>query len=347
MLDVTQVIKAVQHNCHISDAQYAGNYSLCVFLLKMREFFRWEQGLSLSAGLPKSDVGTWMTQREDFWSQLEEASYTPLQLNQNQIDPFDSDSINAHLIPLGYVYSSGFGVFHKPHFFIGKLKYHKQTEDYTLYVAEQEHARELVAPPAMTRGNQIFIRQESLRRFIWEKIEEWQWKKKLHTPMGRVLAMIGSEDLELIMDRLVENETETLILHEVGEIEAGKSLGENWQNMIAGLKNVKAEFILRAMRDLLADTLVTLPKLIGTNQQLAIHFYFGNFSGMRKALYPQLMEAYEQWVEGGSILPLEQEVQRGSSHWLEQCQFMLAQFNNGPEEFGLAVENICRDHNIS
>jgi hypothetical protein len=42
MLNLGQVVATVQKNCHISDAQYAGDYTLCIFLLKMREFYRWE-----------------------------------------------------------------------------------------------------------------------------------------------------------------------------------------------------------------------------------------------------------------------------------------------------------------
>ncbi|HKJ07631.1 MAG TPA: hypothetical protein VKA76_00940, partial [Gammaproteobacteria bacterium] len=43
----------VQKNCHISDARYAGDYTLCIYLLKMREYYRWEKGYSLDASLNK------------------------------------------------------------------------------------------------------------------------------------------------------------------------------------------------------------------------------------------------------------------------------------------------------
>ncbi len=39
------LIGAVQMNCHIADARHATDLSLCIYLLQMREFFRWEQGL--------------------------------------------------------------------------------------------------------------------------------------------------------------------------------------------------------------------------------------------------------------------------------------------------------------
>lgn len=36
---------AVQYNCHISDARHGADYSLCIYLMKMREYYRWEQRL--------------------------------------------------------------------------------------------------------------------------------------------------------------------------------------------------------------------------------------------------------------------------------------------------------------
>ena len=40
MYDIESLRTTVQHNCHISDARYAGHNALCIFLLKMREYFR-------------------------------------------------------------------------------------------------------------------------------------------------------------------------------------------------------------------------------------------------------------------------------------------------------------------
>jgi hypothetical protein len=51
----------VQRNCDIADAQFAGNYSLCTYLLKMREFYRWERGLPFSAALDRQAVGDWVS----------------------------------------------------------------------------------------------------------------------------------------------------------------------------------------------------------------------------------------------------------------------------------------------
>ncbi len=43
-----ELISQVQHNCDISDANHAGNYTLCIYLLKMREYYRWIHALDFS-----------------------------------------------------------------------------------------------------------------------------------------------------------------------------------------------------------------------------------------------------------------------------------------------------------
>ena len=43
-LDELQSLRrSVQRNCDISDAEFAQSYSLCTYLLKMRELYRWER----------------------------------------------------------------------------------------------------------------------------------------------------------------------------------------------------------------------------------------------------------------------------------------------------------------
>ena len=72
------LLTAVQRNCHISDARYAGDYTLCIYLLKMREYFRWEMGYAFEDALPESDLGEWLKQREGYWQEIEDESFAEL-----------------------------------------------------------------------------------------------------------------------------------------------------------------------------------------------------------------------------------------------------------------------------
>ena len=84
---------------------------MCVFLLKMREYYRWEKQIPLSHPLPRNEIGDWLTEREEYWEQLQEQDFSPLHINNQELDPFDSDQINQFLNPMGYVYSGGLGFF--------------------------------------------------------------------------------------------------------------------------------------------------------------------------------------------------------------------------------------------
>ena len=99
--------KTVQKNCDISDAHHAANYTLCVYLLKMREYYRWENGFSYNDVLPKEDIGNWVQERESLWEEIEDQAFSPLEIDSKEYDPFDTENINKVLAPKGYVYSGG------------------------------------------------------------------------------------------------------------------------------------------------------------------------------------------------------------------------------------------------
>ena len=56
---INELSKTVQFNCHIADASHAGDYTLCVYLLKMRELYLWEKKEIFSTNLPNITVGNW------------------------------------------------------------------------------------------------------------------------------------------------------------------------------------------------------------------------------------------------------------------------------------------------
>ncbi|MFV1992405.1 MAG: Sfum_1244 family protein [Acidiferrobacterales bacterium] len=311
------LIEQVQQNCNLSDAQYAGNYSMCTYLLKMREYYRWENRLNFSANMSQHDIGDWLVKREHQWAEIANKDYQPIKLSR-EYGPFETDKINKELISQGHVYSSGIGIFGKPHFFIGKLSETRQLDNLNIYISGTEFARDLVAPPATSIDNNIFIRQESMRRFIWERIEEWRLNKNKTGPMKNVLAEWNDLDnIEPILDMLVETETETMILHELGEIKAGYQLDNNWHMLINDMSGSRAEFFLRAVRDILADCLVTLPSLLEKEKNLSMHFYFANYSGLRKHLFPELRHAYEQWVETKKTGAMSSLIYSGIDRWQE------------------------------
>ena len=318
-----RMVRTVQHNCHISDARFAGDYTLCVYLLKMREYYRWEQSQPFSTTLTNDDVGKWLTEREQLWEQIEQQAFAPIAANGESFDPFESAGINAHLAEHGLVYSAGIGQKSKPHFFLGDLLRKDRLNGYTIYISAREYARDLTSPPAMSQGTNIYIRRESFRRMLWEKLETWRWNK----PQNAMASAIGcydfDHDLETALDAMTDHELEAAVLHEIGEIRAGETL-PGWGEMITALAFTKAEIMARAVRDHLADAISTLPALIEQQQRASIHFYFANLTNMRKLIFPALLDAYLQWAANGNVDVLNRLVDTSAQHWQRVAEQMLA-----------------------
>jgi hypothetical protein len=328
MFDLKALTDTVQKNCHISDAQFAGQYTLCIFLLKMREYYRWEKGIPQSHALPSKAVGAWLTARESFWEELESLPFSPISIDGHSFDPFETDAINTRLNPLGYVYSGGIGIFHKPYFFLGKLEKKTINHETTLLISSTEYARDLAAPPAMLLDKTIFIRQESLRRFIWEKIEEWNQHKNPDTPMARALACYHEANIETVLDRMTTNELASAVLHETGEARATQLLGDEWEILLNSLPRSRAELLIRAVRDHLADSLSTLPALLAQENFASLHFYFANFTGLRNSLFPEALQAYQDWVKTGDLSPLEGVYQNSQHRWHQEANKILALYRD-------------------
>lgn len=344
-MDIQQLSARVQHNCHISDARHAGNYTLCVYLLKMREFYRWEHRYAFSEKLSTDDVGSWLSEREALWGEIEDENYHPLQIASNRHDPFDSAAINQQLLAKNLVYSAGYGIKNKPHFFLAELEKKQQINGYTIYISGRELARDLTSPPAMSQHKTIYIRRESFKRLIWERTDEWRWNKPENAMARAIRCYDFDNDLENALASMTDNELDAAVLHEIGEIQAGKKL-PGWHRMMADISFTQAEIIARAVRDHYADTLHTLPTLIEKNNRASIHFYFANLTNMRKHIFPSLMTAYESWCENNNINNIQQTVAAAVDHWQNLALQMLALHQNDAGQCSDRIEALINDNHI-
>ena len=339
-----QLQKTIQHNCHISDAQYAGNYTLCIYLLKMREFYRWENAMPFGQRLSNDDIGPWLTERESLWDELEEQEYRELELNGVSYSPYDARLINEQLNAKGLVYSGGYGSYGKPIFFLAELDSKTDYEDYTLYVAGHELARDVTAPPGMAQDKTVFIRRESLRRFIWEKLEESHWHHQ-ENPLARALGCYDFDSqLHESLDKMTDMEVDTVLYHEIGEIKASQLLGDAWEEMLIQMPRSQSEFMARAIKDHLADALSTLPRLLENQEPAQLHFYFANLSGMRKVLFPSLYEAYNQWISRNTLDPIKRLINQSEQHWTSVANDMLKLFENQQQDSYAGMEALVKNN---
>jgi hypothetical protein len=313
------LVNAVQTNCDIADARHARNVSLCTYLLGMREFFRWEHELPYGVSPPRDEVGRWIAEREERWEQIINEDFVVVPVAGHDFDPFAAEKVNAALAGSGLVYGAGVGRFHKPHFFLGRLARDEQRGEARLLVCDCEYARDVSAIPAASQGATVIVRREALRQWLWEKAEGWNVKQQDGALKVALIAYGFDVDPQAAIERMTDGEIETLVLHEEGEIAAGRLLGSGWPEKLAGFRCKRAELLARAVRDNLADCLVTLPGLLqrGASDSLnSLHFWFSTFDGMRREMFPSLVENYAtKGVGAGGTAILRVNAEAGRDHF--------------------------------
>ena len=147
------------------------------------------------------------------------------------------------------------------------------------------------------------MRREALRQWLWEKAEGWNVKQQDGALKSALLAYGFDVDPQTAIERMADGEIETLVLHEEGEIAAGRVLGSDWSSKLAGFTGKRAELLARSVRDNLADCLVTLPGLLQRGAEDSLHFWFSTFDGMRREMFPRLVESYAARVVRTGIPP--------------------------------------------
>lgn len=344
MRDFQKTIEVVQTNCHIADARHAREMSMCNYLLGMRELYVWENKFPPSYPLVQADLSQWLVQREMFWEELEEQDYSPVPIGNSEYDPFDNTAINKVLEPHGLVYGGGLGRWGKPHFFLAQLIRSEQIHGLTLRVSGSEYARDITAFPAALREDTVFLRTDALQRWLAEKIEIWS----VHEADGALKSAIDcygmQGDKATLLPRMAEQESEVLILHEIGEAMAEPMLGTVWRDMLLSFNSRRAIFMARSVRDNLADCLSTLPELVRREQTCSIHFYFANLEGLRRTLFPLLVSAYEHWCESSDASLLLAAAESGRAHWLAVARQLLSTWQNDPQGAQMLIDGWVDQH---
>jgi len=80
----------IKTNCNISDARFWGDYSLCGFLLRLRELYRIENGIKPWEKTPQKEISEWISEREHLWQELEDKGFIDIAFDRNTYDPFET-----------------------------------------------------------------------------------------------------------------------------------------------------------------------------------------------------------------------------------------------------------------
>lgn len=337
-MSIHTLTKSVQFNCDLSDSEFAADYSICIYLIRMREYYRWVHNISPNEPLEQSALMSWVSEAEARWEAIQGRSYAEVEFEGRCYPPFEIARINKVLEPHGYTYQAGYGRFGKPIFMLAKLQSIEEYEQYKLIIAGRELARELTAPPASLQRGQILIRSQAVSRLIWDLLEEWQW----HRPDNAMAEVVKFYDFERHPLRALEkanaDQQEVLILHELGELVAEGLVNPLWNKMLEE-DNRHRHLFARAVRDNLADCVSTLPGLLAEENIPAIHFYFASLTPTRKSMFPSLAKAYRVWRNNGSAQGLKKAIKRGQDHWLDIANRLTDEFSAGKQKQNITIQS--------
>ncbi len=291
------VIDQVRYNCDLSDARFAGHYSVCGLALRLRDLFKWEQRLAPWDERDASEVLAWIDQREQRWERLQGEDFMALEIDGQTYDPFDTLRINACLSPRGLFYGAGYAQSLKPSFVLGRVDERDRREGLTVIYMGDELARDLLTLPALSQGRDIVLRKEAARLFVWDQIFYVTPSRRPYLAYALDQAGIGGADPSSLRNHfsaLLESLYEIFVRHEIGERSDTCFDAESWRAMIAAFPHTPIELLLRAVKDMLADTGPNGPlrSIIEERRGVSLGFYMVFHDGLGRTLFPEMREAF-------------------------------------------------------
>ncbi|MEJ2726757.1 MAG: hypothetical protein P8175_19400 [Deltaproteobacteria bacterium] len=315
-LTLDSLVHQVLHNCSISDARYAGCYSICGLALRLRDLYKWEKGLDPWVEEESSTVLNWIGNKEEEWEKVARRAFAPINILGRSYDAFDTAGINRILEPLGLYYGAGYVHSLKPCFFLARLDEKRWVDGFPAYYLGRELARDLLTVPAFSQDDRILIRKESAKLFLWDKI--FFVKKSGRAALKFALKSYGLEmqDAEALQSAFAfisEDEAESYVHHELGEIRDTDFDRLAWQDMIATFPHTPIELFIRSVKDMLADTneYGRLRYITREKKLASLGFFAAFLDGLRKELFPEFVEAFMEFAETRDWHVIEKTVSVG------------------------------------
>ncbi len=318
--DLEHLKEQVMFNCHISDGKFGGVFSLCGFLLRMRDYYKWEKGLNPWDEPDYNDLLQWIEHKESLWDKTAKEEFRPLILGNENFDPFDVDGINSRLEPSGLLYGAGYVTGMKPSFFLATTSATKSISNISIHILNKEMARDIFTSPAMRQGNHIITRPWAMAALLWDLILE-----KRPSTLEALKFSLAQFDLDVDEIRrspknlgkslwqMSRDESETWVYHELGEAIQEEFNLEIWQEIVASHSNTIVERTARAVKDLLADTHEggLFAHIIKHRKKSSLGLYLCFASPISRAFFPEINQAFNLIKSGQNWNTLEKTRQKG------------------------------------
>jgi hypothetical protein len=312
------LVRGIQFNCDISDAHDHGIYSMCSMVLKLRNLYKWEQGMDPWKEPESADLLDWIEAKENYWEQLNGTEYQQLELGEDRVSPHDVELLNDRFEPEGLFYGAGYGRSMKTVFFLARQLGEKQIEGCRVVILGEELAKEMASPFALVQDGIIVIRRESLRFFFWDQVQELRSSCRSslrHAYEHYGIMANGALDhgrFKELLDTIVDEQMDLFIYHEVGEILQTDFDSLALKTIIGHFPGSAIEYVCRALKDVLADTHPRglLAHIIRERRDTTLGFYVGFLDGLREKLFPEMSEGWQEYLDSGDWLSIERARQR-------------------------------------
>ncbi len=344
---IQSVIRDVKFNCDVSDAKYWGFFSVCGLLMRYRDLYRSEKGFQPWADIKREDIALWISNKESRWPELEQEDFRDIAINGEKYHPFEITEINQKLGEQGLVYGAGYGMYMKPTFFLAELRSTRQISGLTVRTSGREHVRDLFSSAGMLQGRSIFLRIEPLTMLLLYKFSELNTRRV--SALEDAFSHYGLHQRQLIddifkqkLELMAERYSEVLLSHEVAE--AMEDVPE-WKDILSSLSgDRKAEHYIRAVKDLIADMSLHGPyrRIIGAKDRGALALSIALTEGFRRVLYPEMKNAYQEFVRSEDWGLIEEARGKGYSQFLSQRSAVISLFrtSRGSEDFVGRLKNV-------
>lgn len=301
-MDLDGIKQCIRYNCDVTDARYAGIYSVCGLVMRLRDLYKWERGLPPWQEDESAKVLEWIGTKETCWENLADADYRPVPVNDHLVDAFDTAAVNEILRPAGLFYGAGYAQSLKPTFFLAKIAGQRTVNGRTVWTLGREMARDLLTLPAFTQDGQVVLRTEAGRMFLWDQIAYMSNSGRRALDFALNASGIPDsrpESIQRHFDSLWKVQERLYVQHEIGELAETVFRRPVWQSMLADYPHSAVELFIRALKDILADTgeQGTLLHLIQQRNAAGLGLFMAFGSGIIRKLTQPLICAFDAFLD--------------------------------------------------
>ncbi len=300
-----RLLNDIQYNCDVSDARDHGIYSMCSMVLKLRGLYKWEHRIEPWKEPESADLLDWIEAKETYWETLAACDFHPVHLQGTCVDVHDTAALNSDLMVKNLFYGAGHGRSMKSVFFLSQVVDRYEVEDQPVVLLGPDYAREMAAPFALVQDNQVIIRLDSLRFFLYDHLQEL--RSSCRTSFRFFLDQyellqgdtLDQQRLPAVLEQIVTRELDLFIFHEVGEI-LDKSLNRTTLHyLFERFGGSVIEFVCRAVKDVLADTHPRglLAHIIKERKESTLSLYVSFLDGLRAELFPEMSQAWNRFLK--------------------------------------------------